>query len=324
MTDLNRYLTQDHAARQRTTLFSVGIGAAVGMITELWGIPFRASFLLCLLATGAVEVTMAVRYVPSAQTRIHTGVRFVERRNLLRVAFSIVSSLVLVRVLFQLNSNVNARRIKQVASNPSDQTNIAEAKTVLAKAISERVKIEKTVIQEAGAKFLEASQKSPAAWGAALAFLNYKSFLNTAVAPNPGNRKLIDLEHGRSEDFYVEFDARKIPGTQTAKFRYGGFGKVLPAGSPEGALFVRIGNEDRGNATTQHFYLGAIGFELKLDGYHIRNAIINGARIVYNGGPLILENVYFVNCTFEMPPTPQSQELANAILDHVPVSFSSS
>jgi len=99
---------------------------------------------------------------------------------------------------------------------------------------------------------------------------------------------------------------------------------VFPAGSPEGALFLRIGNEDKGNATTQHFYLGAIGFELRLDGYHIRNAIINGARIVYNGGPLILENVYFVNCTFEMPPTPQSQELANAILDHAPASFSPS
>jgi hypothetical protein len=39
---------------------------------------------------------------------------------------------------------------------------------------------------------------------------------------------------------------------------------------------------------------------------------------------LILENVYFVNCTFEMPPTPQSQELANAILDHAPASFSPS
>src|SRR6202035_278436 len=194
MTYLNHYLTQDHAARHRTTLFSVGIGAAVGMITELWGIPFQASFLLCLLATGAVELTMAVRYVPSAQPRIHTGVRFVDRRNLLRTAFSIVSFLVLVRVLFHLNSSVNALRLKQVSSNPIDPQNIAEAKTVLAKAISEKVEIEKTVIQESGAKFIEVSQKSPAAWGAALAFLNYKSFLNTAVAPKPGNRKLIDLE----------------------------------------------------------------------------------------------------------------------------------
>ena len=165
---------------------------------------------------------------------------------------------------------------------------------------------------------------SQLAWRTRLQIIDYRSFLNTAVAPKPGTRDLIDLEHGRSEDLYVELDARKIPDAQTAKFGYVGFGKVFPAGSPEGALFLRIGNEDKANATTQHFYLGAIGFELKLDGYHIRNAIINGARIVYSGGPLILENVYFVNCTFEMPPTPQSQELANAILDHAPASFSPS
>jgi hypothetical protein len=38
-----------------------------------------------------------------------------------------------------------------------------------------------------------------------------------------------------------------------------------------------------------------------LDGMYIKNGIVRNARIIYNGAPMRLENVYFVNCSFRFP-----------------------
>lgn len=57
------------------------------------------------------------------------------------------------------------------------------------------------------------------------------------------------------------------------------------------------------------------------DGFQLRNVIFDGVGIEYKGGPIRLENVYFVNCTFDVQHTSEGQEFAKAILSHVPVTF---
>lgn len=42
------------------------------------------------------------------------------------------------------------------------------------------------------------------------------------------------------------------------------------------------------------------GYEVKIDGLDARNIAFNNCKIIYSGGSLILENVYFSNCTFEL------------------------
>jgi|ERR1700677_1112173 len=69
MTDLDYYLTYDHAARGRTTLLSVFIGAGAGMISESLGMSFKTAGIFCILMVGAVEVTRAWRYVQPAERR---------------------------------------------------------------------------------------------------------------------------------------------------------------------------------------------------------------------------------------------------------------
>jgi len=39
------------------------------------------------------------------------------------------------------------------------------------------------------------------------------------------------------------------------------------------------------------------------DGFQLRNVIFDGVGIEYKGGPIRLENVYFVNCTFDVQQT---------------------
>jgi len=47
----------------------------------------------------------------------------------------------------------------------------------------------------------------------------------------------------------------------------------------------------------------------ELDGNHFRNVIFENVTIVYHGGPLILENVIFVKCSFNFGPGQGTHEL---------------
>jgi hypothetical protein len=49
-----------------------------------------------------------------------------------------------------------------------------------------------------------------------------------------------------------------------------------------------------------------------LDGFYLENVVFENATIVYKGGPVILQNVHFVNCQFDMRKSPQSEQLLEA------------
>jgi hypothetical protein len=55
------------------------------------------------------------------------------------------------------------------------------------------------------------------------------------------------------------------------------------------------------------------GASQTLDGIRWHNVTFVGTRLLYAKGPLDLENVHFVNCTFELPPDDQGARLADAI-----------
>jgi hypothetical protein len=49
-----------------------------------------------------------------------------------------------------------------------------------------------------------------------------------------------------------------------------------------------------------------------LDGFELENVIFENATIIYHGGPVILQNVRFVNCSFEVRKSSQSEMLLEA------------
>jgi len=51
-----------------------------------------------------------------------------------------------------------------------------------------------------------------------------------------------------------------------------------------------------------------------LDGTRFRNVIFDGITVEYDGGPLVMENVYFVNCELKLKIVKNSRNLAIAIL----------
>jgi hypothetical protein len=51
---------------------------------------------------------------------------------------------------------------------------------------------------------------------------------------------------------------------------------------------------------------------------YIRNAIVKNARISFESGAARLENVYFVNCTFDIKSALNTRPLAIALLAKAP------
>jgi hypothetical protein len=49
-----------------------------------------------------------------------------------------------------------------------------------------------------------------------------------------------------------------------------------------------------------------------LDGFWLDNVVFENTTIIYHGGPVILENVRFVNCHFEVTKSPHSEQLIEA------------
>jgi len=51
-----------------------------------------------------------------------------------------------------------------------------------------------------------------------------------------------------------------------------------------------------------------------LDGFWLDNVVLENTTIIYHGGPVILQNVRFVNCQFEVPKLPQSEQLLESAI----------
>ncbi len=150
---------------------------------------------------------------------------------------------------------------------------------------------------------------SPAAWRDLTQAVEYRSFLNAEYAPKPSDftpatghedyKNTINLFPDRPVDSHVPavrvgFAGGHIPQEQSARLE--SLTDPQPHGSGFGFFVVEGGNQ-----------------AIVLDGMYIKNAIVRNARIIYNGAPVRLENVYFVNCTFRFPLIEKFH------LDHQPV-----
>lgn len=102
-----------------------------------------------------------------------------------------------------------------------------------------------------------------------------------------------------------------MPNFEGAHPNIGHLGKVPIA---EAAKVEHIGKPTNVGATFGDQWVFISDGGVRVDGMHLKNVMFSNVEINYAGGPLILENVYFVNCTFRMPIMPHSQGLATTFL----------
>jgi len=136
------------------------------------------------------------------------------------------------------------------------------------------------LIADYGKRFASLSSEpdgSDATWRTLTTLLNYRVFLNADFSP--ARFEFMSQRRGPQQTAELEADVIK----RTVHFTYpntiapGNQTFVYLCALPERAWFF--------------------------DGFQLRNVIFDGVGIEYKGGPIRLENVYFVNCTFDVQQT---------------------
>jgi hypothetical protein len=212
-------------------------------------------------------------------------------------------------------------RLQQNAIDPTDPQHIADARRVLNTAKARRIKILPDVISSTGVKFIEAAEKTAEVWPAAQEYLDYRSFLNADFVPSANQltpatgkskyRSAVTIipnpKHPeRHKAFQVSFAGGYALPDKSARL------ETLANPQPEGSEFA--------------FFVIEGGLDtIVLDGEYMRHVIIRNADVQYDGGPIRLEDVYFVNCTFHsgFKLTPRSIVLGREILTAASVTFDS-
>jgi hypothetical protein len=217
--------------------------------------------------------------------------------------------------LKSLNIAVADIRLKQASSSPTASQSIKDAQNILHTAQSNKVAIPSDAIADAGTKFVSATKTNPDAWNAVLELLSYRTYVNSLTVPlgpqEPISKALITQ---------YQFNPETFPN--------GAFGTMRTIGSSKApdvpqfrSLSVPDLNEKLGVGPS---FLVLDSATLVLDAMYIKKVIFVNSHIIYRGGPVVLENAYFLNCTFEIDRQSNGQQLANRIMSGPSTTFMAS
>lgn len=214
-----------------------------------------------------------------------------------------------------MEGKLDILKIQSLATQPQKGGNAKKTSEILNAAKKEGTKFEPDLITDAGKQFISigGSSSNPDVWNAALAFLDYRSFLNAALAPPtdkfaPLNKEhplwTVQLNHGRPlrpGDGWKAATGREVPAESAAVLEP--IGSRFNIDKKFGFEFLLVAEASAG---------------IKLDDTRLKNIIFKDTKIIYEGGRVEMENVYFVNCTFAVTRRPNGQNFASSVLASAP------
>jgi hypothetical protein len=190
--------------------------------------------------------------------------------------------------------------IQRFATQPTNSQSAIQAAQVLKNARSSGEKLDAELIVDAGKQFINAKEVLHA-WDAALAFIDYKSFLNSfapTVTTLQGQPRTVTTHYG------IQYVGEHSPKVST----------IGIAPIEQAARFNLIGRNFNANQVEGNEFIIVEGGEPILDNMELKNVVFTSGQIVYRGGPLVMDNVVFVNCTFQIVQEANGQKVSTAIL----------
>jgi hypothetical protein len=301
---------------------SVAIGAGVGMIAQVLDFSSAVAVGACIVATGATELTNALRYRTLSQ-QVRRALPVPTRRGLITgaLATAFIVFISFLRIPSKASLHVE-KKLARSASNPINTQSIQEATVTIENARNAHLRIDPILVQRTGDRFVKAAEKTPDAWNAALAFLNYRSILNANLIPkleNPKDQETIERTGYNAKFMFITPSGETNEETATT-YHVRFFGEA----PPESSARMELLNEPQSKSSGSQF----IVFQsyrpdniLLLDNMYMRNVIIQNSAVTYLGGPTHLDHVYFVNCTFNVVGINNGREFANTLLASTPIDF---
>jgi hypothetical protein len=315
--ELYQFWYVDTRARQRSQTATILLSFAYGVINSL--VLGRSERQVTLETVGLVcflTITFPILYCLKPHTnkfRIVSLGDIFQNRIVFGLAVAsaiIILSLPIANRIPAVKTGILSWRVVQAAHNPTDATSIVQAREVLETAQKNSVQLPSDVVERTGKSFIQAASQQPAAWDVALQYVQYRSYLNLTLPlqsfqPAPGTPAVITTQ-------YKTVNPSGYPPAQ--------FSVVGVISKDKAARFNMIGEDLTSDAAYGNQWIIATGGGIVMDGFKLKNVVLAGVHVVYMGGPLQMENVYFVDCTFDLARGMHGQEVASAILSSVPVS----
>lgn len=216
-----------------------------------------------------------------------------------------------------INAALDAIRLTQLSQNPANSQNAKQATVLLADARAKHIKLDTSVVEDSGNRFIAAATQNDASWSAANQSVSYRSFLNADSLPDTG-----PLEPTK-EPYQLTFHLRPKPGSpkpppDVLSLVLNVAGKAPPENSYR---IEELDKPEQGSTGIAYAILEMRADILVLDGLYMKNVIVKNSTVQYDGGPLKLERVYFVNCEFISPLTPNGQALNRTLLASASTTF---
>ncbi|OFW01283.1 MAG: hypothetical protein A3G20_02245 [Acidobacteria bacterium RIFCSPLOWO2_12_FULL_59_11] len=204
-----------------------------------------------------------------------------------------------------------ADQLVQAATSPTSPESQQKATEVLNDAKLYQADIPSDVVERTGQSFIEAAEREAGAWRTATLLIEYQSHRislqfampQTGVFPQTTVFE-IDTPPGKN-GINLKFIRQGIPISEAARLQH-------------------IGSPTNPTVTLGPVKLIAQDGAIILDTMDIAHVIFIGAEIHYNGGPVKLEDVMFVNCKFVFTNATATRSLARNILSSETVEFSQS
>lgn len=279
MTNVDYYLTCDHDARAKTTHLSVIAGIAVGAVATQFDVPPIDVGIASIVVVRIVEVVRAWKYVqPHTQRVREDSPPFRIRRSLILApaSFLIFLAISLLPVP-RIEAAVIECKLKDNAEDPLDPQNIRDTQKTLIHAEVSKVNVRPTALQEAGNKFLSAAMEDPSnrdAWNTVIAFINYKSFLNTSLSIN--FRDVLPTGREITTVYKLDYPI----GTTPPELK--GIGSVPKS---ESAQLLRIGHPDPDAlAPLGNDWIILRKGSVTLDNMRLRRVVFLDVNVYYKGG----------------------------------------
>jgi hypothetical protein len=203
-------------------------------------------------------------------------------------------------------------RASAVAAHPANASNQQAAKQLIIEAKQSKIPpIPLEAVQQAGSAFIAASNE-PGAWNVALDFVAYRSSQNEVSA---NVQKGLPLPLKGTDYTFHPLPDRPAPLL---------YHQTLIGVPIEDAARLEDLNRPSPNQGSKvgDAWLRLEGGEIVLDSMRMRHVTLLGVKVHYSGiGPVILEDVTFVNCIFVWENTPPTRELSEKILSQVKIDF---
>jgi hypothetical protein len=295
------FFVTDDSIRWKTIGFIIITGGVFGSIDAAFFTSSLDELVFSLSAWVVLCYVASVAWYCLIRQPRYAEVISLPRRLALKFAAAPIAFALAWRIPYA-EARIIERRLQEASKTPTDPQSVQEAKQVLSEAQAAGILAARSTVEQVGKKYISAGNDNPAAWDAALAFANYKSFLNSYLAipvlTMAGPALHTDYHFKSSAEFGdpQQSVAGRVPKEQAAQFRM-------------------IGERDL-NASN-YFGNDLIIFEgggVSLDNMEVRRVVFRNVHIFYTGAPLQMQEAYFVNCVFRVKQERNSPGLLTATL----------